>query len=182
MTSHPKYRPDIDGLRAVAVLSVLFFHSGFGVFSGGYVGVDVFFVISGYLITTIIVREIAAGDFSIRAFYERRFRRILPALVAVVLASLIVGCLLLPPDSVVELGRSAVATALFSSNIFFYMESGYFDAPAELKPLLHTWSLAAFPLRLLRMLVLAAKPTSLLCSRQYSPACLIDWTATQAGR
>lgn len=142
MTTHPKYRPDIDGLRAVAVLSVLFFHSGFGIFSGGYVGVDVFFVISGYLITTIIVREIAAGDFSIRAFYERRFRRILPALVAVVLASLIVGCLLLPPDSVVELGRSAVATALFSSNIFFYMESGYFDAPAELKPLLHTWSLA----------------------------------------
>jgi len=141
-TTHPKYRPDIDGLRAVAVLSVLFFHSGFGLFSGGYVGVDVFFVISGYLITTIIVREIAAGEFSIRAFYERRFRRILPALVAVVVASLMVGFLLLPPDSVVELGRSAVATALFSSNIFFYMESGYFDAPAELKPLLHTWSLA----------------------------------------
>jgi peptidoglycan/LPS O-acetylase OafA/YrhL len=155
-TTHPKYRPDIDGLRAVAVLSVLFFHSGFGAFSGGYVGVDVFFVISGYLITTIIVREIAAGEFSIRAFYERRFRRILPALVGVVLASLIVGCLLLPPDSVVELGRSAVATALFSSNIFFYLESGYFDAPAELKPLLHTWSLAVeeqyyifFPLLLL---------------------------------
>ena len=142
MTIHPKYRPDIDGLRAVAVLSVLFFHSGFDVFSGGYVGVDVFFVISGYLITTIIVREIAANDFSIRVFYERRFRRILPALFAVVMASLIVGCVLLPPDSVVELGRSAMATALFSSNIFFYGESGYFDAPAELKPLLHTWSLA----------------------------------------
>ncbi|MEP1469793.1 MAG: acyltransferase family protein [Halieaceae bacterium] len=142
MTIHPKYRPDIDGLRAVAVLSVLFFHSGFDVFSGGYVGVDVFFVISGYLITTIIVREIAADDFSIRLFYERRFRRILPALFAVVVASLIVGCVLLPPDSVVELGRSVMATALFSSNIFFYMESGYFDAPAELKPLLHTWSLA----------------------------------------
>lgn len=142
MTVHPQYRPDIDGLRAVAVLSVLFFHSGINVFSGGYVGVDVFFVISGYLITTIIVREIGEGDFSIQGFYERRFRRILPALVAVVVATLIVGCLLLPPDSVVELGRSAAATALFASNIFFYMESGYFDAPAELKPLLHTWSLA----------------------------------------
>ena len=85
----PKYRSDIDGLRAIAVLSVLFFHSGFSVFSGGYVGVDVFFVISGYLITTIIVREIANNDFSITKFYERRFRRILPALAVVIATSLI---------------------------------------------------------------------------------------------
>lgn len=137
-----KYRSDIDGLRAVAVLSVLFFHSGFSQFSGGYVGVDVFFVISGYLITTIIVREIANNVFSISNFYERRFRRILPALAVVIVASLLVGILLLPPSGVVELGKSAISTTLFVSNMFFYFESGYFAGAAEMKPLLHTWSLA----------------------------------------
>jgi peptidoglycan/LPS O-acetylase OafA/YrhL len=138
----PKYRSDIDGLRAVAVLSVLFFHSGITVFSGGYVGVDVFFVISGYLITSIIVREIANDDFSISRFYERRFRRILPASAVVAAASLAVGILLLTPRGVIDLGQSAIATALFSSNILFYFESGYFGGAAEMKPLLHTWSLA----------------------------------------
>ena len=138
----PNYRSDIDGLRAVAVLSVLFFHSGISFFSGGYVGVDMFFVISGYLITTIIVREIANNEFSISKFYERRFRRILPALVVVVVVSLILGSLLLTPEGVVDLGKSAIATALFSSNMLFYFESGYFDGAAEMKPLLHTWSLA----------------------------------------
>jgi peptidoglycan/LPS O-acetylase OafA/YrhL len=138
----PKYRPDIDGLRAIAVLSVLFFHSGMSVFSGGYVGVDIFFVISGYLITTIIVREIASNDFSIVRFYERRFRRILPALTVVMAASLIAGFLLLPPDGLIDLGQSAVAAALFSSNILFFIEAEYFGGAAELKPLLHTWSLA----------------------------------------
>lgn len=156
----PKYRSDIDGLRAVAVLSVLFFHSGVSIFSGGYVGVDVFFVISGYLITTIIVREIANNDFSIAKFYERRFRRILPALTVVITVSLIVGFLLLKPDAVIDLGQSAIATALFSSNMLFYFESGYFGGAAEMKPLLHTWSLAVeeqyyifFPL----LLILIAK-------------------------
>ncbi len=138
----PAYRKDIDGLRAVAVLSVLFFHSGISVFSGGYVGVDIFFVISGYLISTIIVREIENESFSISSFYERRFRRILPALGLVTVASLVIGYYLLTPRNYILAAQSAVATTLFSSNLLFYSESGYFDGPAELKPLLHTWSLA----------------------------------------
>jgi peptidoglycan/LPS O-acetylase OafA/YrhL len=138
----PTYRADIDGLRAVAVLSVLLYHAGSGFFSGGYVGVDIFFVISGYLITTIIVREVEDGRFSIARFYERRARRILPALAVVVLATLAAGACLLTPHDLKELGGSAVATALFSSNVLFYLTSGYFDGPAESKPLLHTWSLA----------------------------------------
>ena len=138
----PNYRPDIDGLRAVAVLSVLFFHTGMSIFSGGYVGVDIFFVISGFLITTIIIREIAANDFSLARFYERRFRRILPSLVVVILASLAAGIFLLTPRKLIDLGYSAIATVLFSSNMLFYSESGYFDDPAAVKPLLHTWTLA----------------------------------------
>jgi len=138
----PKYRPDIDGLRAVAVLSILFFHVGIKHFSGGYVGVDIFFVISGYLITSIIVRELTAGEFSIARFYERRVRRILPALTVVVVATLMAGLVLLNPAQLEDLGRSATATSVFSSNIFFFLGSGYFDGSSELKPLLHTWSLA----------------------------------------
>jgi len=138
----PKYRPDIDGLRAVAVLSILFFHVGIKHFSGGYVGVDIFFVISGYLITSIIVRELTAGEFSIARFYERRVRRILPALTVVVVATLLAGLVLLNPAQLEDLGRSATATSVFSSNIFFFLGSGYFDGSSELKPLLHTWSLA----------------------------------------
>jgi peptidoglycan/LPS O-acetylase OafA/YrhL len=138
----PTYRPDIDGLRAIAVLSVLLFHAGFALFGGGYVGVDVFFVISGYLITTIIVRETSENNFSLARFYERRFRRILPALAAVVIACFFFGLWLLTPKKLVDFGESAFATALFSSNLLFYSETGYFDDPATLKPLLHTWSLA----------------------------------------
>ena len=138
----PKYRPDVDGLRAVAVLSVMFFHLKSSLFTGGFVGVDVFFVISGYLITTIIVREIAEGTFSIANFYERRFRRILPALIVVMMATLLAGSFLLTPGNLIDLGHSAAATAAFCANILFFMQSGYFAGPAELKPLLHTWSLA----------------------------------------
>ena len=138
----PKYRPDIDGLRAIAVLSVILFHMDIAVFSGGYVGVDVFFVISGYLITTIIYREVDTGSFKFSTFYERRFRRILPALLVVVSVSLILGSIMLMPKSFIELGNTSAATALFASNIVFYFHSGYFAAPAELQPLLHTWSLA----------------------------------------
>jgi len=152
----PQYRPDIDGLRAVAVLSVIAYHAGNTLLTGGFVGVDIFFVISGFLITTIIAREIEAGTFSIARFYERRFRRILPALIVVMAATLLVGAVLLGPVTLMDLGKSAVATALFSSNILFFLQSGYFDGPAELKPLLHTWSLAIeeqyyifFPLLLL---------------------------------
>jgi peptidoglycan/LPS O-acetylase OafA/YrhL len=138
----PTYRADIDGLRAIAVLAVLLFHAGVRAFSGGFVGVNVFFVISGYLITTIIHREIEAGRFSITQFYERRFRRNLPAAAVLVVAVLVAGELLFPAHQQDGLARSAVAAALFSSNIFFYLESGYFADPAHSLPLLHTWSLA----------------------------------------
>jgi len=138
----PTYRPDIDGLRAIAVLAVVFYHSGFNVVSGGYVGVDIFFVISGFLITTIIVRELADGEFSIVGFYERRMRRILPASIATVAVCLVAGYFILGTRDLGNLAHSAIANSLFLSNIFFYMQTGYFDASAELKPLLHTWSLS----------------------------------------
>ncbi|CUH78797.1 O-acetyltransferase OatA [Tritonibacter multivorans] len=137
-----KYRSEIDGLRSVAVLPVILFHAGFTAFGGGFVGVDVFFVISGYLITTIIVDELAQGKFSILKFYERRARRILPALFVVCLVSLVMAWMFLLKHDFKDFARSIVATATFSSNIYFWLESDYFDTAAELKPLLHTWSLA----------------------------------------
>jgi peptidoglycan/LPS O-acetylase OafA/YrhL len=138
----PKYRADIDGLRAVAVLSIVLFHLDIEPFTGGFVGVDIFFVISGFLITSIIVRELQAGEFSVARFYERRVRRILPALIVVLVASLLTGLLILTPQQFEELAGSAAATTVFSSNLFFYFGTGYFDGPSEYKPLLHTWSLA----------------------------------------
>ena len=137
-----KYRAEIDGLRALAVLPVILFHAGFEWFSGGFIGVDVFFVISGYLITTIILSEMAEGKFSIVNFYERRARRILPALFFVMAACLPFAWLWLTPNDLKDFGQSLVAVSTFSSNILFWWESGYFDTAAELKPLLHTWSLA----------------------------------------
>lgn len=137
-----EYRPDIDGLRAIAVLSILLFHAGVDGFDGGYVGVDVFFVISGFLITSIIVRELAGGGFSIAGFYERRVRRILPALVAAVVATLAAGLVFLTPAQLEDLGASALATSVFASNHYFLAGAGYFDGPSEAKPLLHSWSLA----------------------------------------
>ena len=137
-----KYRSEIDGLRALAVLPVIFFHAGFELFSGGFVGVDVFLVISGYLITTIIISEMSEGKFSILKFYERRARRILPALFFVMLVSLPFAWLWLTPKDLKDFGQSLIATSTFSSNILFWLESGYFDTATELKPLLHTWSLA----------------------------------------
>lgn len=136
------YRADIDGLRAIAVLSVVFHHIGVPGFSGGFVGVDIFFVISGYLITRIIDGEIQGGQFSLSGFYERRIRRIFPALYPVLACSIAFGYLLLMPEDLLSLGKSVAATALFFSNILFSGESGYFDAPALQKPLRHTWSLA----------------------------------------
>lgn len=151
-----KYRREIDGLRAVAVIPVILFHAGFEIFRGGYVGVDVFFVISGYLITCILIDELERGEFSISRFYERRARRILPALFVVMLACLPAAWLLLLPAEFKDFSQSLVAVSLFVSNIFFWHESGYFDTIAEFKPLLHTWSLAVeeqyyilFPLFLL---------------------------------
>ena len=137
-----KYRAEIDGLRALAVLPVILFHAGFEWFSGGFVGVDVFFVISGYLITTIIISEMAEGEFSIINFYERRARRILPALFFVMAVCIPFAWFWLVPSDLVEFGHSLIAVSTFSSNFLFWSEAGYFGGPAELKPLLHTWSLA----------------------------------------
>ena len=137
-----KYRSEIDGLRAVAVVPVVLFHAGFEVFSGGFVGVDVFFVISGFLITTIIINEMDHGRFSLLNFYERRARRILPALFFVVICCFPFAWILLLPNDLKDFSQSLIAVATFSSNILFWRESGYFESAAELKPLLHTWSLA----------------------------------------
>jgi len=137
-----KYRKEIDGLRAIAVLPVILFHAGFTVFGGGYVGVDIFFVISGYLITTIIVDEMDKGSFSLLKFYERRARRILPALFFVMLCTLPFAWLWMLPQDLKSFSQSLVAVPLFASNVLFWLRSGYFDPESELKPLLHTWSLA----------------------------------------
>ncbi len=137
-----KYRSEIDGLRAVAVVPVILFHAGLDLFSGGFVGVDVFFVISGYLITTIIINELDRGNFSLGQFYERRVRRILPVLFLVMLVSIPIAWIVLLPQDMKDFGQSIVSVVVFSSNFLFWIESGYFETAAELKPLLHTWSLA----------------------------------------
>lgn len=134
-----KYRPEIDGLRALAIIPVILFHAGFQSFSGGFIGVDVFFVISGYLITSIILAE---KNFSLLNFYERRARRILPALFFVMLATLPFAWLYLMPNDTQALLKSIWRACFFSSNLLFYKQDGYFDTAAELKPFIHTWSLA----------------------------------------
>jgi peptidoglycan/LPS O-acetylase OafA/YrhL len=137
------YRPEIDGLRALAVLPVIFFHAGFGPFEGGYVGVDIFFVISGYLITSIIIAEKERGTFTLVGFYNRRARRILPALLFVICVSLPFAWVLLAATNMKEFAKSVRAISVFGSNFFFARDAaGYFTTAAELKPLLHTWSLA----------------------------------------
>jgi peptidoglycan/LPS O-acetylase OafA/YrhL len=136
------YRREIDGLRALAVLPVIFFHAGFQTFSGGFVGVDVFFVISGYLITSIIVAEKQANTFTLINFYERRARRILPALFVVVFFCLPFAWFWLIPQDMKSFSQSLVAVFGFASNFFFWKKSGYFEPSTELNPLLHTWSLA----------------------------------------
>lgn len=137
-----KYRPEVDGLRALAVLPVMFFHAGFEMFSGGFIGVDVFFVISGYLITTIIMSEMTKDKFSLLNFYVRRIRRIFPALIFVMLAVIPVSWALLLPRDMKDFSQSLVSTTFFLSNVLFWLEADYFDTASELKPLLHTWSLA----------------------------------------
>ena len=135
------YRADIDGLRAVAIVPVVLYHSSIAPFGGGFVGVDVFFVISGYLITSFIVEQIDRGKFSLRNFYLRRIRRILPALFLMMTFCAAIGWLLFTPQDYKLLGQSIFATVLFSSNILFWRQSSYFDVPLEERPLLHTWSL-----------------------------------------
>lgn len=137
-----KYRAEIDGLRAVAIIPVIFFHAGFELFSGGFIGVDVFFVISGYLITTLLIEDIEKKQFSILKFYERRARRILPALFFLMFVCILFAWVWMLPDQMKNFSQSLVAVSLFLSNILFWRESGYFDSAAEEKPLLHTWSLA----------------------------------------
>ena len=135
------YRPDIDGLRAVAVLLVILGHAFPQYVPGGFIGVDIFFVISGYLITSIILKEIADGEFSILRFYQRRIRRIFPALILVSFVTFVAGWFLLWPREFVSLGKHLIAGAGFSANLLLYSEVGYFDAAAKSKPLLHLWSL-----------------------------------------
>jgi peptidoglycan/LPS O-acetylase OafA/YrhL len=136
-----KYRADIDGLRAIAVLSVVLFHLEISTFSGGYVGVDIFFVISGYLISSIIKTKNEAQNFSLSDFYFRRIRRLLPALFATIAGTLIASAFILSPYDMVGLSKSATAAVFSLSNIAFFQESGYWDTESSLKPLLHTWSL-----------------------------------------
>ncbi len=137
-----KYRPEVDGLRAIAVLAVIFFHAGSKSFSGGFLGVDVFFVISGYLITSILVAELDQDKFSLVKFYERRARRILPALFFVILCCLPFAWTLLLPSGLDGFSQSLISVSIFASNVLFWSESGYFDVATHYKPLLHTWSLA----------------------------------------
>jgi peptidoglycan/LPS O-acetylase OafA/YrhL len=141
----PNYRADIDGLRALAILAVLFYHAGIGIFSGGFVGVDIFFVISGFLISSIVIHDIDKGSFSFAVFYERRVRRIFPALFSVTLFCVIVSLILLAPIDLVDLGKSMLAMTAFSSNIYFrrnFGGDGYFGDGSDTQALLHTWSLS----------------------------------------
>ncbi len=135
------YRADIDGLRAVAVLGVVFYHAHIPFLTGGFLGVDIFFVISGFLITGIILKELKTDTFSFLKFYERRARRILPALVIVVICTWVASWFLMFGNDFKDFSASMVAVVLFLPNLFFYLKSGYFDRVAEEKPLLHTWSL-----------------------------------------
>ena len=138
-----KYRPEIDGLRALAVVPVIMFHAGFEVFSGGFVGVDVFFVISGYLITTILIEDLENKRFSIINFYERRARRILPALYTVMFFCALLAWILLWDGALYKFGNGLIGVGLFVSNIVFWQqEKGYFYEVQEIDPLLHTWSLS----------------------------------------
>jgi peptidoglycan/LPS O-acetylase OafA/YrhL len=165
------YREDIDGLRAIAVLSVIFNHARISLFSGGFIGVDIFFVISGYLITTIIARELHANEFSLIRFYERRIRRIFPALFTVIAFTMLVCTIIYDPEKFKAFGKSVVATTFFLSNINFWQESGYFDISSQLKPLLHTWSLAVeeqfyifFPLLMMLLIRYVRRAVPLILS------------------
>ncbi len=136
------YRPEIDGLRAVAVLLVIFFHYQFSIFGGGYVGVDVFFVISGYLITRLIKDQVEGGNFSITSFYVRRMRRLFPALFFTLIITTLAAFLLFSAEHLERYGQSLIYALISVSNFFFWQEAGYFDLNAIVKPLLHTWSLS----------------------------------------
>lgn len=185
------YRPDIDGLRAIAVLSVLFYHLDETLLSGGFVGVDIFFVISGYLITKLIVNELReTGQFSFKYFYIRRVRRLFPALFATLALSLLVAGYLLSPAHLIEFAKSAVAAIASLSNLYFWSAAGYFDSQSQLKPLLHTWSLSVeeqfyliWPAVLVGLFALSRKwviPSFIVCMGILSLALNITVFAEQA--
>ncbi|MFG1479581.1 acyltransferase family protein [Xanthobacter sp. V4C-4] len=162
------YRPDVDGLRAIAVGSVVLFHAGFGVFKGGFVGVDVFFVISGFLITSIIADDMGRGRFSLMDFYDRRVRRILPALLLVLAGTTAIGAFILLPGQMQDLARTLIPATLFYANVHFMGLESYFAPAAEELPLLHLWSLAVeeqfyivFPLLLFALLRLGGRRLAL---------------------
>jgi len=136
------YEPHIDGIRCVAVLSVLFYHFEYRFIPGGFVGVDVFFVISGFLITRLLLADVKRESFSFKRFYMRRIRRLAPALIATLVGTFVVACFFLTPSHFQRFSGASIASLLSVSNIYFWSESGYFDASAGLKPLLHTWSLS----------------------------------------
>jgi peptidoglycan/LPS O-acetylase OafA/YrhL len=136
-----KYRPDIDGLRAIAVMLVVFFHAFPEAMPGGFIGVDIFFVISGFLITGIVVRELDQKRFSLLAFYNRRIRRIFPALIVVLCVTMVLGWLWMLPAAYAQLSSDVFASAAFLANIALLLQSGYFDIESAKKPLLHLWSL-----------------------------------------
>lgn len=171
MSDNLKYRPDIDGLRAIAVLSVIFFHMNPNWISGGFLGVDIFFVISGFLITTIIHRQISQGTFSFTEFYTRRMKRILPAFFTVVLSCIVIGYFILLPDDYKSLGKSTLSTLFFVSNIWFGRSAGGYFESNDAMPLLHTWSLAVeeqyyfiWPIILITLLTFSIKQRTLVYS------------------
>lgn len=137
-----RYRPEIDGLRAIAVVPVILFHANPALVPGGYLGVDIFFVISGFLITGLLIEDLQGGTYSLAKFYERRIRRILPALLVMVACSMMLAWGLMLPRAFGTAAKSAAATAAFLSNVFFWQTTDYFDIDALAQPLLHTWSLA----------------------------------------
>ncbi|HSX92397.1 MAG TPA: acyltransferase [Hydrogenophaga sp.] len=187
MKPPPPHRADIDGLRALAVVPVILLHAGFDFLPGGFLGVDVFFVISGYLITGILTRELSDGSFSIVRFYERRARRILPALVVVMLVSSVLAYWLMLPGFLENFGQSLVATSLFANNILLLMTSGYWDLESEFKPLLHTWSLGVeeqfyllFPLLLLALNRRPARLTwTVIAALTLASLGLAEWLSTR---
>jgi len=136
-----RYRPDIDGLRAIAVMLVVIYHSGLPLFSGGFIGVDVFFVISGYLITKVISQDLSERRFSFREFYRRRIKRLLPAYLALVIATIGTALFISLPAHLDDTTQGVAASAVYASNVWFWKESGYFAGVSEIKPFLHTWSL-----------------------------------------
>ncbi|MDP3670189.1 MAG: acyltransferase family protein [Telluria sp.] len=186
-SDHPVYRPDIDGLRALAVLSVVAFHAFPDLIAGGFVGVDIFFVISGFLISSIIMQGLAQGTFSFGTFYARRIRRIFPALVLVLAACSLFGWFALFPDEFKQLGKHMLGGAGFVSNFVLFNEVGYFDTAAATKPLLHLWSLGieeqfyiAWPVLLLlawkwRLNLLAVSAVLTLLSFVLNVAGLAHW-------